>query len=76
LLIIHGTGDDSGHYQRTAQLMSELIAHNEYSTAVPHPNRSHAISEGANTARHSHGATTRDLPQHLPVHLGQANRQP
>jgi dipeptidyl-peptidase 4 len=67
LLLIHGTGDDNGHYQGTEQLMNELIAHNKYFTAVPYPNRSHAISEGDNTVRHFHGTITRYLHQHLPV---------
>lgn len=67
LLLIHGTGDDNGHYQGTELLIDELIAHNKYFTAVPYPNRSHAISEGANTVRHFHGTLTRYLHDHLPV---------
>lgn len=67
LLLIHGTGDDNGHYQGTEQLINELIAHNKYFTAVPYPNRSHAISEGDNTVRHFHATITRYLHQHLPV---------
>jgi len=67
LLLIHGTGDDNGHYQGTEQLMNELIAHNKFFTAVPYPNRSHAISEGANTVRHLYATMTRYLQQHLPV---------
>jgi dipeptidyl-peptidase-4 len=67
LLLIHGTGDDNGHYQGTERLMNELIAHNKYFTAVPYPNRSHAISEGTNTVRHFYGTLTRYLHDHLPV---------
>jgi dipeptidyl-peptidase-4 len=76
LLLIHGTGDDNGHYQGTEQLMNELIAHNKYFTAVPYPNRSHALSEGANTVRHFHGTLTRYLHRHLPVHPATATQEP
>jgi dipeptidyl-peptidase-4 len=76
LLLIHGTGDDNGHYQGTEQLMNELIKHNKYFTAVPYPNRSHAISEGDNTVRHFHGTITRYLHQHLPVTPATAAKEP
>ena len=76
LLLIHGTGDDNGHYQGTEQLMNELIKHNKYFTAVPYPNRSHAISEGDNTVRHFHGTITRYLHQHLPVNPATAAKEP
>jgi dipeptidyl-peptidase-4 len=67
LLLVHGTGDDNGHYQGTELLMNELIAHNKYFTAVPYPNRSHAISEGTNTVRHFYSTLTRYLHDHLPA---------
>lgn len=67
LLLIHGTGDDNGHYQGTERLMNELIAHNKPFTTIPYPNRSHAISEGANTERHLYGTLTRYLHERLPV---------
>ncbi len=67
LLLIHGTGDDNGHYQGTELLINELIRHNKYFTAVPYPNRSHAIDEGENTVRHFHLTLTRYLHDHLPV---------
>lgn len=67
LLLIHGTGDDNGHYQGTELLIDELIAHNKVFTVVPYPNRSHAISEGTNTVRHFHTTLTHYLHQHLPV---------
>lgn len=76
LLLIHGTGDDNGHYQGTEQLMNELIANNKYFTAVPYPNRSHALSEGSNTVRHFHGTLTRYLHRHLPVHPATATQEP
>jgi dipeptidyl-peptidase-4 len=76
LLLIHGTGDDNGHYQGTEQLINELIAHNKYFTAVPYPNRSHAISEGDNTVRHFHGTITRYLHQHLPVNPAPTKKEP
>ncbi len=67
LLVVHGTGDDNGHYQGTEQLMNELIAHNKQFTVMPYPNRTHAISEGVNTPRHFYGLLTRYLNEHLPV---------
>ena len=67
LLLVHGTGDDNGHYQGTELLIDELIAHNKVFTAVPYPNRSHAISEGTNTVRHFHTTLTHYLHRHLPV---------
>jgi dipeptidyl-peptidase-4 len=67
LLLVHGTGDDNGHYQGTERLMNELIKHKKYFMAVPYPNRSHSISEGENTVRHLYGTLTRYLHDHLPV---------
>lgn len=76
LLLIHGTGDDNGHYQGTELLIDELIAHNKVFTAVPYPNRSHAISEGTNTVRHFHTTLTHYLHQHLPVDSPSASGAP
>jgi len=67
LLVVHGTGDDNSHYQGTEMLVNELIARNKAFTVMPYPNRSHAISEGANTVRHFYGLLTRYLGEHLPV---------
>jgi cyclophilin family peptidyl-prolyl cis-trans isomerase len=67
LLLVHGTGDDNGHYQGTERLINELIAHNKHFTVMPYPNRTHTISEGANTTRHFYGLLTRYLNEHLPV---------
>jgi len=67
LLLVHGTGDDNGHYQGTERLMNELIAHHKHFSVMPYPNRTHAISEGPNTTRHFYGLLTRYLNEHLPV---------
>ncbi|MBN8246444.1 MAG: S9 family peptidase [Verrucomicrobia bacterium] len=67
LLLVHGTGDDNGHYQGTELLMNELIAHNKTFTVLPYPNRSHSLSEGTNTLRHFYATLTRHLHQHLPI---------
>ena len=74
LLVVHGTGDDNGHFQGTEMLMNELIAHNKHFTVMPYPNRSHAISEGMNTTLHFYGLLTRYLNQHLPVNARSASR--
>jgi dipeptidyl-peptidase-4 len=76
LLLVHGTGDDNGHYQGTELLIDELIAHNKVFTVVPYPNRSHAISEGTNTVRHFHATLTHYLRQHLPVDSPPASPAP
>ena len=65
LLIVHGTGDDNVHYQGVEQLMDALIAHHRHFAVLPYANRSHGISEGANTSRHLFTTMTRYLGQHL-----------
>ncbi len=67
LLLVHGTGDDNGHYQGTEMLINELIAHNKRFTVMPYPARSHAISEGRNTVPHFYSLLTKYLHEHLPV---------
>jgi len=64
LLLVHGTGDDNGHYQGTELLINELITHNKHFTIMPYPGRSHSISEGTNTTRHLFGLLTRYLDEH------------
>jgi dipeptidyl-peptidase-4 len=67
LLIVHGTGDDNVHYQRTEYLMDALIAANKHFTIMPYPNRSHGIYEGEGTTRHLYQLLTRYLNEHLQV---------
>lgn len=67
LLVVHGTGDDNGHYQGTEMLMNELIAQGKHFSVMPYPARSHAISEGENTVPHFYGLLTQYLNEHLPV---------
>ena len=67
LLLVHGTGDDNGHYQGTELLMNELIAANRPFTVMPYPSRSHSLSEGTNTVRHFYGTLTRYLHTNLPA---------
>jgi dipeptidyl-peptidase-4 len=61
LLLIHGTGDDNCHYQGTELLINELIRFNKSFQMLAYPNRSHSISEGANTTRHLFEQITRFL---------------
>ncbi len=65
LLLVHGTGDDNGHFQGTEVLMNSLIANGKHFTVMPYPNRSHAISEGPNTTQHFWGLLTRYLQANL-----------
>lgn len=67
LLLIHGTGDDNGHFQGTERLMNELIAHNKHFTVLPYPGRSHSLSEGKNTERHFYTLLTDYLHRNLPA---------
>ncbi len=61
LLLVHGTGDDNGHYQGTEMLINELIAHNKRFSVMPYPARSHAINEGKNTVLHFYSLMTNYL---------------
>lgn len=65
LLLIHGTGDDNVHYQGAEALINEMIALNKEFTMMAYPNRSHSISEGANTTRHVYSLLTRYLGENL-----------
>jgi dipeptidyl-peptidase-4 len=67
LLIIHGTGDDNVHYQNAETLVDRLIALNKPFSMMAYPNRTHGISEGANTRLHLFGLITRYLGTHLPA---------
>ncbi len=75
LLLVHGTGDDNGHYQGTEMLINELIAHHKNFSVMPYPGRSHAISEGRNTTRHFYALLTRFLREHL-IDNGEARAEP
>jgi dipeptidyl-peptidase-4 len=44
-----------------------LVAANKPFTMMAYPNRTHGISEGANTSRHLFELLTRYLHTHLPV---------
>lgn len=66
LLLIHGTGDDNCHYATVELLIDELIRRHKQFTMFAYPNRSHSISEGANTTRHLWELITRFLQEKLP----------
>jgi dipeptidyl-peptidase-4 len=67
LLLIHGTGDDNGHYQGSEKLINELVRQDKEFTIMPYPARSHALTEGDNTTVHFYTLMTRYLATHLPV---------
>ncbi len=67
LLLIHGTGDDNCHYQGVEALVNEFIRHNKQFRMMSYPNRSHAISEGTNTALHLRELMTSFLREKLPA---------
>ena len=66
LLLIHGTGDDNCHYQGAEKLVNELVRHNKPFQMMSYPNRSHGISEGANTTMHLRQLMTSYLVEKLP----------
>jgi dipeptidyl-peptidase-4 len=67
LLLVYGTGDDNCHYQNCEVLVNELIKQNKQFSLMSYPNRTHAISEGANTRPHLYDTLTRYLEEHLPM---------
>ena len=67
LLLIHGTGDDNCHYQGAETLVNEFIRQNKQFRMMSYPNRSHAISEGANTTLHLRELMTSFLHEKLPA---------
>ena len=66
LLLVHGTGDDNGHYQNTERLINELVKANKHFTLMAYPNRTHGITEGENTTRHLYDLMTSFLEKHMP----------
>jgi dipeptidyl-peptidase-4 len=74
LLLIHGTGDDNCHYATAELLIDELVRHHKQFRMFAYPNRSHSISEGANTTRHLRELMTRYLMEKLPPNEGVAPR--
>ncbi len=66
LLLIHGTGDDNCHYQGVEALVNEFIRHNKPFQLMAYPNRSHNISEGANTTLHLRELMSSFLHDKLP----------
>ncbi len=66
LLLIHGSGDDNVHYQNMEYLINELIRQNKIFSMMEYPNRTHGISEGANTTRHLYETMFWYLRNNLP----------
>jgi predicted esterase len=52
LLLLHGTGDDKVHCQRTEALINKLIAAGKRFAVDPNPSRSHSMTEGEHTNYH------------------------
>jgi dipeptidyl-peptidase-4 len=67
LLLIHGTGDDNCHYQGVEALVNEFVRLNKPFRMMSYPNRSHSISEGANTTLHLRELMTSFLHEKLPA---------
>ena len=67
LLLVYGTGDDNCHYQNCEALVDELIGLDKQFDMQIYPNRTHSISEGANTRRHLFTRLTNYLMEHVPA---------
>lgn len=67
LLLVYGTGDDNCHYQNCEALVDELILHDKQFDMQIYPNRTHSISQGANTRRHLFTRLTSYLSEHVPT---------
>jgi dipeptidyl-peptidase-4 len=65
LFVAHGTADDNVHYQSLEVLIDRLIAHNKKFSMMAYPDRSHALSEKANTERHLYETMTEFLLERL-----------
>lgn len=65
LLLVYGTGDDNCHYQNCEALVNELIRYDKQFDMQIYPNRTHSISEGANTRRHLYTTMTNYLLEHV-----------
>lgn len=66
LLLVHGTGDDNGHFQGTESLINKLIAHHKQFTVMPYPARSHSLAEGEQTVPHFYNLMLDYFIVHLP----------
>ncbi len=78
LLLIHGTGDDNGHFQGTEKLMNTLIGLNKRFSMLAYPARSHSLKEGKNTQTHLYTVMSEYFMTHLQAQVlnGQAPAAP
>jgi dipeptidyl-peptidase 4 len=63
-LLVHGLADDNVHFQHTAEMADELIAHNKRYDTMIYPNRNHGISDKA-ARLHLYRLMTDFLAKHL-----------
>ena len=66
LLIVHGTGDDSVHFQNTEAMVNALVEANRPFSLMIYPNRNHGIY-GGNTRQHLYTLLTRFVEENLPA---------
>ena len=52
LLLVHGSGDDNGHYQGTELLVNRLVELGKPFDFMTYPGRTHAIVEGPGSRFH------------------------
>ena len=69
-LLVHGLADDNVHFQHSAEMSNQLIAHNKQFDAMIYPNRHHGISDKA-AKMHLYRTMTQFLNKNL---KGEADR--
>ena len=65
LLLVHGSGDDNVHYAGSELLLNRLIELDKPVDFMEYPNRTHSISQGANTTLHIYSLLLRYLEDRI-----------
>src|SRR5207237_8555073 len=71
LRIVHGSGDDTVHYQNTEMMVNALVAANRPFQLMLYPNRTHSIS-GGTTRQHLYTLLTNFVEANLPATASRA----
>jgi dipeptidyl-peptidase-4 len=75
LLLVHGSGDDTVHFQNSELLINALVAANKPFQMMEYPNRTHCVCQGKNTTLHLFSLITSFLDEHLMGRAGRVQEQ-